>query len=59
MKNFTTADLSKKAKTEIAIKLVILDAIEKGHTNLEELKDYMMTNVFKSAVANYITLMNK
>lgn len=44
-------------KTELAIKMVILDAIEKGHTNSNELVAYMSSKVFESAVKNYISLM--
>lgn len=39
--------------TSIAIEMVILDAIEKGHTNASELVEYMKSEVFKNAVKNY------
>ncbi len=53
----TFSNLSKKAKAEMAIQMVIMDAIEKGHTNTDELCEYMKSEVFMSAVENYITLM--
>jgi len=53
----TFSNLSKEAKAEIAIQMVIMDAIEKGHTNTSELCEYMKSDVFMSAVRNYINLM--
>lgn len=52
MKNLSTA-----AKTEVAIKMVIMDAIEKGHTNTNELIAYMKSLVFEKAVKSYVSLM--
>ena len=51
MKNLTL-----KTKTEIAAQMVIMDAIEKGHTNKDELIQYMNTEVFANAVKRYIDL---
>lgn len=53
--NMTT--LSKASKTEIAIQMVIMDAIEKGHTNTSELIEYMKSLVFQNAVKSYLSLM--
>lgn len=39
--------------TEKAIELVIMDAIEKGHTKANELAEYMKSNIFAHAVKNY------
>jgi hypothetical protein len=38
--------------------MVIMDAIEKGHTNATELIEYMKSEVFEKAVKNYINLFN-
>ena len=51
--------LSNQTITEKAIQLVIMDAIEKGHTNMNELKSYMKTGVFFKAVSNYKALIEK
>lgn len=37
--------------------MVIMDAIEKGHTNTNEICEYMKSEVFMCAVENYINLM--
>ena len=52
------ANLSNEKRTEIAINMVILDAIEKGHTNTQELISYMKSKVFDEAVKNYIKIIN-
>lgn len=52
MKNLTNT-----TKTEVAIQLVIMDAIEKGHTNANELVEYMKSLVFKNAVKSYLAIM--
>lgn len=49
--------LIKTSKTEIAIQMVIMDAIEKGHTNTNELIEYMKSEVFAKAVKGYLQLM--
>ena len=51
-------NLSKETKTEVAMKMVIMDAIEKGHTNKNDLVDYMKSEVFEKAVRNYISMFN-
>lgn len=53
MKNLTI-----ETKTEMAIQMVIMDAIEKGYTNPNELIQYMKSQVFEKAVKNYISLFN-
>ena len=51
-------NLSNETKTEVAIQMVIMDAIEKGHTNKNELVEYMKSEVFESAVKNYLQMFN-
>jgi hypothetical protein len=51
--------LSTQTKTQTAIQMVIMDAIEKGHTNANELIDYMKSEVFETAVNNYISLLDQ
>jgi hypothetical protein len=51
--------LSNKTKTQTAIQMVIMDAIEKGHTSANELIDYMKSEVFEKAVKNYISMFNQ
>lgn len=46
-------DLTETTKTELAIQIVIMDAIEKGHTNENEIIQYMKSDVFDKAVSNY------
>ena len=45
-------------KLEKAIQLVIMDAIEKGHTNANDLTNYMQSVVFEKAVENYLLMLN-
>ena len=45
--------ISNQTATETAIQFVIMDAIQKGHTNKAELIEYMKSDVFTKAVANY------
>jgi len=59
MANFTVQDLSPKAKAEIAVKLVCLDAIDKGACSADDLTQYMTTTQFKSQVQGYISLMSE
>lgn len=49
-------NLTKATKTEVAIQMVIMDAIEKGHTNTSELVEYMNSLIFKKAVKDYLSL---
>ena len=51
--------LSKEIKTEKAIQLVIMDAFEKGHTNLDEIVEYMKSEVFENSVKGYLELMEQ
>ncbi len=51
--------LSNETKTQNAIQMVIMDAIEKGHTNTKELIEYMNSKVFSTAVNNYISMFNE
>lgn len=53
----TFQKLSKEGKAEIAIQLVIMDAIERGHTNTAELCEYMKSETFLKSVFEYISLM--
>jgi len=48
--------LSKEMKYKMAIKMVLLDAIEKGHVNANELTAYMQSETFKTAVNSYVTI---
>lgn len=59
MNGKTMTVLSKEEKTKVAVKLVIMDAIEKGHTNKKELIAYMNSGVFDRAVKRYVSLMNE
>lgn len=51
--------LSNNTVTETAIKMVIIDAIEKGNTNPAELAEYMKSKVFAGAVSNYKRMIEK
>jgi len=48
-----------KAEIKAAIQMVVMDAIDKGHTNPKELSEYMKSNVFKKAVDNYILMFDE
>ena len=50
-------NLSNATKTTTAIQLTVMDAIEKGHTNADELIEYMKTETFGKAVKTYVSLM--
>jgi hypothetical protein len=45
--------LTNTTATETAIQMVIMDAIEKGHTVISEMAEYMKSEVFATAVSNY------
>lgn len=46
-----------KAKfTEKAIQMVIMDQIEKGHTDTKKLIKFMATQMFENQVANYVKM---
>ena len=51
-------NLSNETKMQLAVKMVIIDAIEKGHTNPNELTQFMKSMVFEKAVKNYLNLIN-
>ena len=48
-----------KRFVEIAAETVIFDAIEKGHTNKNDLIEYMKSETFNNSVKNYADLMEK
>ncbi len=48
-----------KTKTEIAVQMVIIDAMAKGHTDKNDLIAYMQSETFENAVKRYIDLMNE
>ena len=50
-------NITNATATETAVKMVILDAIEKGHTNPAELVQYMKSEVFENAVKHYKSLL--
>jgi hypothetical protein len=50
--------MTKATTTQAAIQMVIMDAIEKGHTNSNELIEYMKSEVFANAVKNYVLMFN-
>lgn len=52
-------NLSNETKIQAAIQMVIMDAIEKGHTNASQLIEYMKSDVFEKAVANYVSMLNE
>jgi hypothetical protein len=45
--------MKNETSIEMAMQMVIMDAIEKGHTNPAELAEYMKSEVFEAAVNNY------
>ena len=49
-------DMTTATKYEIAIQLVIIDAIERGLTTAAEAVEYMATDIFLCQVENYVTL---
>lgn len=49
--------ISNEMKAQIAAQMVIMDAIEKGHTNTNELIAYMNSDVFTNACLSYMSLM--
>ena len=52
----TFSNISDSAKMEVAIQMVIMDAIEKGHTDKNELIAYMQSEVFEAAVQRYFQM---
>ena len=49
-------NMTSEQQTEFAMKMVIMDAMEKGNTNKENLIDYMSSSTFENAVKNYIEM---
>jgi hypothetical protein len=49
--------ISNTTATQTAIQLVIMDAIEKGHINKNDLIEFMKSEVFEKAVKNYVKLL--
>jgi len=49
--------LSKETRLLAAIQLVLMDSIEKGYTNADELIDYMKIERFQKLVEIYVELM--
>jgi hypothetical protein len=55
----TFTQLSIETKTEIAIKMVVLDALElQGQVSPKQMIEYMNSQTFADAVKRYIDLMN-
>lgn len=52
-------EITKETKIRMAIQLVVMDAMEKGHTDTEEIIEYMKTDVFHKAVKNYVAIMDE
>lgn len=51
--------LSQQSKAEISIKLVLLDAIERGLTTASQAIEYMKTETFMAAVNQYLGMMGE
>ena len=51
--------ISNNSKMQLAVQMVIMDAIEKGHTNSNELIDYMQSDVFATAAKSYFEMLNQ
>jgi hypothetical protein len=49
--------LTQEQKATYALQFVILDAIEKGHTCVNEMTEYMTTKICMDAVMRYMDLM--
>jgi hypothetical protein len=47
-----------ETKAQIAIQLVIMDAINKGHTEQGQILEYMKSEIFENAVKRYMKLMD-
>ena len=45
---------SQNTRLEFAMQMVIMDAMEKGHTNKDELIAYMASETFQNAVMGYM-----
>ena len=49
--------MTAQQKIKFASEQVLLDAIEKGHTDKAELISYMQSDVFRNAVKSYLQQM--
>jgi len=58
-KNQRIMTASNNSKMQLAVQMVIMDAIEKGHTNSNELIDYMQSDVFATAAKSYFEMLNQ
>ncbi len=47
------------ATAQLAIDMVIMDAIERGHTDTNDLIRYMNTTTFEKAVKSYISMIEE
>lgn len=47
------------SSAQLAIKIVLLDAIEKGHTNPSDLIKYMKTDTFEKTVKRCLAMMEE
>ena len=52
------SQLSEEKRTEVAMQMVIMDAMEKGHTNKDEIIQFMSSLVFEKQVNEYKALMS-
>jgi len=50
-------NLTEEFKTSLAIQFVVMDAMQNGHTNPDELIQFMKTKTFETAVKGYLSLM--
>jgi len=48
-----------ETKTEIAMQMVIMDAMEKGHTSKDGLIEFMKSDAFKNATKRYMEMFNE
>ena len=46
-------NLSNEKKLELAAQLAVMDSIEKGHTNVNELTEYVKSPEFEKALRGY------
>lgn len=57
LKTYQMKNLTLETKTQIAVEMVILDAIEKGATNKNDIINFMKTETFEASVKGYVSLM--
>lgn len=51
--------LSKQIIAETAAQMVIIDAVEKGHTNVSDLTEYVKSATFENAVKSYMKIIEQ